>query len=122
MEVAEPGWVHFSNQNSQHLSLRSAGGSSSSATVFPSHIIPASAYSHQPGDSIFLSHHSSSSLPNAVFVENIIFKNKSHNPSALNRNESPINKKGIPIVSTSPILCIYAKKNEPILLNAEWID
>jgi len=62
MEVAEPGWVHFSNQNSQHLSLRSAGGSSSSATVFPSHIIPASAYSHQPGNSIFLSHHSSSSL------------------------------------------------------------
>ena len=33
-------------------------------TVFLSHIAPAS--SHQPGNSVFLSHNSTSSLPNAV--------------------------------------------------------
>ena len=40
----------------------SAGLQRSSPTVFLSHITPAS--SHQPGNSIFLSQHSSSSLPN----------------------------------------------------------
>ena len=44
------------------LSLRSAGGFSSSSTVNPSHISPAPASSHQPSNSIFFSHHSSSSL------------------------------------------------------------
>ena len=34
----------------------------SSPTVFLSHIPPALASSHQPGNSVFLSHHSSSSL------------------------------------------------------------
>jgi len=46
----------------QNQSLRSAGLQPSSATIFPSHITPAPASSHQPGNSIFLSHHSSSSL------------------------------------------------------------
>jgi len=43
-------------------SLCSAGGFPSSATVFPSHTPPAPASSHQPGNSVFLSQHSSSSL------------------------------------------------------------
>ena len=38
----------------------------SSPPVFYSHIIPASVSGHQSGNNIFLSHHSSSSLPNTV--------------------------------------------------------
>ena len=52
-------------------SLRSAGLQPSSATVFPSHIAPAPASSHQPGNSVFLSHHTSSSLPNAVIMDSL---------------------------------------------------
>jgi len=44
----------------------SAGAPASNPTVFLSHIAPALASSHQPDNSVFLSHHSSSSLPNAV--------------------------------------------------------
>ena len=51
----------LSCRNSQK-SLRSAGEQPSSATVNPSLIPPAPASSHQPDNSIFLSHHSSSSL------------------------------------------------------------
>ena len=44
----------------------SAGAPASSTTVFISHIVPTLVSSHQPNNSVFLSHHSSSSLPNAV--------------------------------------------------------
>ena len=43
-------------------SLRSAGGEPSRATVTHSHVPPASASNHQSGNSVFLSHNSSSSL------------------------------------------------------------
>ena len=47
-------------------SLRSAASSSSSPTVFSSHTTPATSSSSSQPNSIFLSHHSSSNLPNAV--------------------------------------------------------
>ena len=40
----------------------------SSATVNSSHIPLAPTFSHQPGNSVFLTHHSSSSLPNTVIM------------------------------------------------------
>ena len=49
-------------------SLRSACCSSSSRIVFFSHTAPAPASNSSQPNSIFLSHHSSSSLPNAVTV------------------------------------------------------
>ena len=48
--------------------LRSVGLQPSSDIVFLSHIVSVPASSHQPDNSVFLSHHSSSSLPNAVTV------------------------------------------------------
>jgi len=45
-----------------------AGEMSSSPTIFFSHTTPALASSHQPDNSVFLSHHSNSSLPNTVYV------------------------------------------------------
>ena len=57
--------THASNRQT----LCWAGLQPSSATVSLSHIAPASASSHQLSNSIFLSHHSSSSLPNAVKVD-----------------------------------------------------
>ena len=53
---------HASSGGANIFALRSAGVVASSATVFPSHIAPAPASSHQPGNSVFLSYHSSSSL------------------------------------------------------------
>ena len=43
-------------------------GFSSRPTVFSSHAAPAPASSHQPANSIFLSHHSSTSTANRVIV------------------------------------------------------
>ena len=59
-------------------SLCSAGLRPSSATVFSSHIAPApaSASTHRPGNSIFFSYHSSSSLPNAVFKCTVLVRKK----------------------------------------------
>ena len=51
--------------------LRSASLQPSNATVSPSHIAPAPASSHQPCNSVFLSHHTSSSLPNAVIMDSL---------------------------------------------------
>jgi len=59
-DVEDELWALLHVRN--YYSLRSAGLQPSSATVFPSHIAPAPASSHQPGNSIFLSQHSSSSL------------------------------------------------------------
>jgi hypothetical protein len=42
--------------------LCSAAPAASSPTMFSSHTAPAPAYSHQPANSIFLSHHSSHQL------------------------------------------------------------
>ena len=47
---------------SGRVSLRSAGLQPSIATVFSFHIAPAPASSHQSGNSVFLSHHSNSSI------------------------------------------------------------
>ena len=67
-------WIHDTSLfcADSHYSPRSAGLQPSSATVFPSHIAPTPATRHQPGNSVFLSHHSSFSLPNAVIIQLVI--------------------------------------------------